>query len=71
MRAATRKVTRGLGFPHLKPTIQKLVWQHIKWTRNFSKEIRKVYKLIDKENTKQYRRDDRRDIARKNEIFKN
>jgi len=34
-------------------------------------EIGKAEKLMDKENLKQSRRDDRRDIGRKNEIFKN
>jgi len=33
-------------------------------------EIGKAEKLLDKENLKQSRRDDRRDIGRKNEIFK-
>ena len=33
-------------------------------------EIGKAEKLMDKENLKQSRRDDRRDIGRKNEIFK-
>jgi len=33
-------------------------------------EVGKAEKLMDKENLKQSRRDDRRDIGRKNEIFK-
>jgi len=62
---------RELGFPHLQPTLQKLVRQHINWTSLLSEEIRKAEKLMHKENLTHHRRDNRRDIRRKNEIFKN
>jgi len=64
---------QGLGFFHLRASFQKLVRQHTKWKNLLTEEIRKAQKLMDKENSKQNRRDDRRasDIGRKNEIFKN
>jgi len=62
---------RGLWFPHLKPTLQKLVRQHINWTSLLSEEIRKAEKLMHKKNLTQNKRDERRDIERKNDIFKN
>jgi len=48
-----------------------LVRQHNKWKALLAEEISKAEKLMDKENLKQNRRDDRRDIGRKDEIFKN
>jgi len=48
-----------------------LVRQHDRWKALLSQEISKVKKLMDKERLKQNRRDDRRDIGRKSEIFKN
>jgi len=48
-----------------------LVWQHIKWKTLLTIEKCKAKKLMDKENLKQNRHDDRRDIERKNETFKN
>jgi len=62
---------QGLGFLHLRSTFQKLVRQHDRWKALLTVEIGKAEKLLDKENLKQSRRDDRRDIGRKNEIFKN
>jgi len=47
-----------------------LVRQHDRWKALLTDEISKAEKLMDKENLKQNRRDDRRDIGRKNEIFK-
>jgi len=61
---------QGLGFLPLRPTFQKLVRQHDRWKALLTVEIGKAEKLMDKENLKQKRRDDRRDIGRKNEIFK-
>ena len=61
---------QGLGFLHLRPTFQKLVRQHDRWKALLTMEIGKAEKLMDKENLKQSRRNDRRDIGRKNEIFK-
>jgi len=61
---------QGLEFLHLRPTFQKLVRRHDRWKALLSVEIGKAEKLMDKENLKQNRRDDRRDIGRKNEIFK-
>jgi len=61
---------QGFGFFHLRPTFQKLVRQHDRWKALLKVEISKAEKLMDKENLKQNRRDDRRDIGRKNEIFK-
>ena len=57
----------GLGFPHMKPTIQELIRQHLNWTIPLSEEIRKAEKLIKQETLAQNRRNDRRDIGRKNE----
>jgi len=50
---------------------QTLVRQHDKWKALLTEEISKAEKLMDKENLKQNRRDNKRDIGRKNEIFKN
>jgi len=61
---------QGLGFLHLRPTFQKLVRQHDRWKALLTVEIGKAESLMKKENLKQSRRDDRRDIGRKNEIFK-
>jgi len=73
IRRATRKAMRGLGFLHLRDTLQKLVWQHTKWTSLLTEEIRKAEKLVDRENhdLTQNRKDKSRDIRRKNEILKN
>ena len=60
---------QGLGFLHLRPTFQKLVRQHDRWKALLRVEISKAKSLMEKENLKQNRRDDRRDI-KKNEIFK-
>jgi len=60
---------RGLGFLHLRDTLQEQ--QHAKWTNLLSEEIWKAEKLMDRENLTQNKRDDRRNIVRKNEIFKN
>jgi len=46
------------------------VRQHDRWKALLRVEIGKAESLIAKENLKQNRRDDRRDIGRKNEIFK-
>ena len=62
---------QGLGFLHFRATFQKLVRQHIKWKTLLTEEIRKAEKSMDKEILKQNRRDNRRDIGRKKEIFKN
>ena len=70
IKGATRKAMQGLGFLHPRPTFQKLVRQHDRWKALLTVEIGKAEKLLDKENLKQSRRDDRRDIGRKNEIFK-
>jgi len=70
IKGATRKAMQGLGFIHLRPTFQKLVRQHNRWKALLTVEIGKTEQLMDKENLKQSRRDDRRDIGRKNEIFK-
>jgi len=69
IKGATRKAMRGLGFLHLRDTLQER--QHAKWTNLHSEEIWKVEKLMDRENLTQNKRDDRRNIVRKNEIFKN
>jgi len=61
---------QGLGFLHLRTTFQKLVRQHDRWKVLLTAEIGKAKSLIEKENLKQSRRDDRRVIGRKNEIFK-
>ena len=61
---------QGLGFLHLQPTFQKLVRQHDRWKALLTVEIGKAEILVEKENLKQNRRDDRRDIGKKNEIFK-
>jgi len=61
---------QGLGFLHLRPTFQKFVRQHDRWKALLTDEISEAEKLMDKENLKQNRRDDRRDIGRKNENFK-
>ena len=70
IKGATRKAMQGLRFLHLRPTFQKLVRQHDRWKALLTVEIGKAEKLLDKENLKHSRRDDRRDIGRKNEIFK-
>jgi len=61
---------QGLGFFHLRPTFQKRVRQHDRWKALLTVEIGKAEKLMDIQNLKQNRHDDRRDIARKDEIFK-
>jgi len=61
---------QGLGFLHLRTTFRKLVRQHDRWKALLRAEIGTAESLIAKENLKQNRRDDRRDIGRKNEIFK-
>ena len=61
---------QGLGFLHLQPTFQKLVRQHDRWKALLRTEIGKAERQMEKENLKQNRRDDRRDIGKKNEIFK-
>jgi len=70
IKRATRKAMQGLGFLHLQPTFQKLVRQHDRWKALLRAEIGKAERLMEKENLKQNRRDDRRDIGKKNEIFK-
>ena len=60
---------QGLGFFHLRPTFQKLVRQHDRWKALLRVEIGKAELMII-ENLKQNRRDDRRNIGKKNEIFK-
>jgi len=70
IKGPTRKAMQGLGFFHPRPTFQKLVRQHDRWKALLTVEICKAEKLMDKENLKQSRRDDRKDIGRKNEIFK-
>jgi len=70
IKGATKKALQGLGFLHLRPTFQKLVRQHDRWKALLWAEIGKAESLITKENLKQNRRDDRRDIGRKNAIFK-
>jgi len=70
IKGATRKAMQGLGFLYLRPTFQKLVRQHDRWKALLTLEIDKAEKLMDNENLKQSRRDDRRDIRRKKEIFK-
>jgi len=62
---------QGLEFLHLRDTLQKLVRQHTKRTSLLTEEIWKAEKLMDRENLTQNRRDDRRDVERKNEIFEN
>ena len=69
-KGATRRAMQGLGFLHLRPTFQKLLRQHDRWKALLTVEIGKAESLMKKENLKQSRRDDRRDIGRKNEIFK-
>jgi len=61
---------QGLGFLHLRTTFQKLVRQHDRWKALLTAKIGKAESLIEKENLKQNRRDDRRNIGRKNEILK-
>jgi len=70
IKGATRKAMQGLGFLHLRPTLQKLVRQHDRWKALLTVEIGKAEKLMDKENLKQNRRDDKWDMGRENEIFK-
>ena len=70
IKRATRQAMQGLGFLHLQPVFQKLVRQHDRWKALLRAEISKAERLIEKENLKQNRRDDRRDIGKKNEIFK-
>jgi len=48
IKGATRKTMQGLGFLHLRHTLQKLVRQHIKWTSLLTEEIQKTEKLVDK-----------------------
>ena len=71
IKGATRRAMHGLGFFHLRATFQKLVRQHNKWKVLLTEKRSRAKKLMDKENLTQNRRDDRRDIGRKNEIFKN
>jgi len=61
---------QGLGLLHLRPTFQKIVRQHDRWKALLTVEIGKAESLMEKENLKQNMRDDRRDIGKKNEIFK-
>jgi len=70
IKGATRRAMQGLGFLHLRPTFQKLVRQHVRWKALLTVEIGKAESLMEKENLKQSRRDDRRDIGRKKESFK-
>ena len=70
IKGATRRAMQGLGFLNLRPTFQKLVGQHARWKGLLTAEISKAESLIEKESLKQSRREDRRDIGRKNEIFK-
>jgi hypothetical protein len=70
IKRATRQAMQGLGFLHLQPTFQKLVRQHDRWKALLRAEIGKAERQMEKENLKQNRRDDRRDIGKKNEIFK-
>jgi len=70
IKGATKKAMQGLEFLHLRTTLQKLVRQHDRWKGLLTAETGKAKSLIEKENLKQNRRDDRRDIGRKNEIFK-
>jgi len=71
IKGATRRAMQGLPrFLHLRPTFQKLVRQHVRWKALLTVEIGKAESLMEKETLKQSRRDDRRDIGRKNEIFK-
>jgi len=70
IQGATRKAMKGLGFLHLRPTLKKLVRQHDRWKALLAVKLGKAEKKTDNENLKQSRRDDRRDIRRKNEIFK-
>jgi len=70
IKGATSKAMQGLEFLHLRPTFQKLVRQHDRKKALLTVEIGKAEKLLEKENLKQSRRDDRRDIGRKNEILK-
>jgi len=39
MKGATRKAMQGLGFIHLRDTLQKLVGQHIKWTSILTEKL--------------------------------
>jgi len=71
IKGATRRAMQGLGFLHLRATFQKLVRQHNKWKVLLTEEISEAEKLMEKENLKQNRRDDRRVIGRQNEILKN
>ena len=61
---------QGLGFLHLRPTFQRLVRQHDRWKALLTVEIGNAESLMEKGNLKQNRRDDRRDIGKKKEIFK-
>ena len=70
IQGATSKAMQGLVFFHLRPTFQKLVRQHDRMKALLTVKIGKAEKLMDKENLKQNRREDRRDIGRKNKIFK-
>jgi len=70
IKGAKKRAMQGLGFLHLPTTFQKLVRQHDRWKSLLTTEIGKAESLIEKANLKQSRRDDRRDIGRKNEIFK-
>ena len=64
IKGATKKAIQGLGFLHFRHTFQKLVRQHDRWKALLTMEIGKAKKLLDKENLKQSRRDDRRDIGK-------
>jgi len=70
IKGATKRAMQGLGFLHLRTTFQKLVRQHNRLKVLLTAEIGKAESLIEKEYLKQSRRDDRRDIGRKSEIFK-
>jgi len=70
IKGATKRAMQGLGFLHLRTTFQKLVRQHNRWKVFLTAKMGKAESLIEKENLKQSRCDYRRDIARKNEIFK-
>jgi len=49
IKGATRKAMQGLGFLHLRPTLQKLVRQHDIWKALLTVKIGKAEKLMDKE----------------------
>jgi len=67
IKGATRRAMQGLRFLHLRPTFQKLMRQHDRWKALLPVEIGKAESLMEKENLKQSRRDNRRDIYRQEE----